>query len=146
MWKPWKLRNLFSTSWTSCERKILTAKHFILNDELGGLEGGGWGSWRGALRKHFTRNSLIRKVNNRAPLFAFLSSNNTTCHYYTAGWLLENSLLMCITNVLIFNQGEFDLIIVMIYAKNPTCKLINCLFYPLPRNWERVFLFKTLPA
>ena len=40
-WKPWKPRNLFS--WTSCERKNLTAKHFILIDELGGGGGGGGG-------------------------------------------------------------------------------------------------------
>ena len=37
-WKPWKLRNLFSTCWTSSEWpwRNLTAKHFTLNDELGG--------------------------------------------------------------------------------------------------------------
>ena len=70
--KPWKLRNLFSTSWTSCERRNLTAKHFILNDELGG-RGGGWaeGERRGTLRKNSPCNSLIRKVNNRAPLLLF---------------------------------------------------------------------------
>ena len=75
-WKPWKLRNLFSTSWTSCERRNLTAKHFILDDELWGVGlgrgvcvcGGGGG---GALRKNSPCNSLIRKVNNRAPLLLF---------------------------------------------------------------------------
>ena len=67
-WKPWKLRNLFSTSWTSCERRNLTAKHFILNDELGG-EGEGGGS-----PEKFSMQFTDSKSQQQSPLVAFLAT------------------------------------------------------------------------
>ena len=72
-------------SWFTLERKdssvsasvasvnqALTAKHFILNDELGG--GGGGGRGRGALRKKFSMKFTDSKSQQQSPLVAFLAT------------------------------------------------------------------------
>ena len=78
-WKPWKLRNLFSTSWTSCETRNLTAKHFILNDELGGDGGGGGGGGGVGLSGKIPHAIHWFEKSTTEPSCCF-SSNNSTCY------------------------------------------------------------------
>ena len=105
-WKPWKLRNLFSSSWTSCERRNLTAKHFILNDELGGVGRRGRGG--GGSPEKFSMQFTDSKSQQQSPPCCF-SSNNSTCYFCSAlRCVLFYVMLYCV--VLCYNTIQYNTI------------------------------------
>ena len=63
------------------KKKKLTAKHFILNDELGEGEGGGrGGGGKGDSPKKFSMQFTDSKSQQQSPLVAFLATSLLVIH------------------------------------------------------------------